>query len=504
VQDKDENAQSCSRRGFLAVAASFPAVRMPGGAAGQAQAGAGSTKLDSGALAQTTIPVSSTAVTRLHGPNPFSPYKKAISLEGNAKNGTGWATHAIDWTGAGSVAWQLESAGGEYALQVCYSSMLKSVPVQVSVADSSFTVSLRPTSGDLPEYNYERVDTDKRIRLKRGINTLKFGIAATNIPAGSLQIRSVELTPVKASKRLAADAAQARARRASTDWMADAVYGLFFHWTSQIAPREGPRRPYKDAVRDFNVEAFADMVAETGAGWVIFTANHAEPHCPAPIRAWEKLFPGQTTERDLIGEMADALNKRHIRLMLYFASHVLGRMGKVDSQQYIEAHKAVLTEVGERYGKRIAGYWFDGWYQTMETYPDVSPAQLYDAVKAGNPERLAAYNFWLFPVESAWQEYWAGEAFGLRPPLGRYIERGAGRGLQLHSAWILDATWTHSKLNTEMEPPRFKDEQLIDYVKACAAKKGTVTFNLGIFQDATIGPATLKQMQALRKAIRGR
>ena len=422
MQDKDENAQSCSRRGVLAVAASFPAVRMPGGAAGQAQAGAGSTILDSGALAQTTIPVSSTAVTRLHGPNPFSPYKKAISLEGNVKNGTGWATHAIDWTGAGSVAWQLESAGGEYALQVCYSSMLKSVPVQVSVADSSFTVSLRPTSGDLPEYNYERVDTGKRIRLKRGINTLKFGIAATNIPAG----------------------------------------------------------------------------------WVIFTANHAEPDCPAPIRAWEKLFPGQTTERDLIGEMADALNKRHIRLMLYFASHVLGRMGKVDSQQYIEAHKAVLTEVGERYGKRIAGYWFDGWYQTMETYPDVSPAQLYDAVKAGNPERLAAYNFWLFPVESARQEYWAGEAFGLRPPLGRYIERGAGRGLQLHSAWILDATWTHSKLNTEMEPPRFKDEQLIDYVKACAAKKGTVTFNLGIFQDATIGPATLKQMQALRKAIRGR
>ena len=36
--------------------------------------------------------------------------------------------------------------------------------------------------------------------------------------------------------------------------------------------------------------------------------------------------------------------------------------------------------------------------------------------------------------------------------LGRYIERGAGRGLQLHCAWILDATWTHSKLNTEMEP----------------------------------------------------
>ena len=85
MQDKDENAQFCSRRGFLAVAASFPAVLMPGGAAGQPRAGAGSTILDSGPLAQTTVPVSSTAVTRLHGPNPFSPYKQAISLEGNVK-----------------------------------------------------------------------------------------------------------------------------------------------------------------------------------------------------------------------------------------------------------------------------------------------------------------------------------------------------------------------------------------------------------------------------------
>jgi Tfp pilus assembly protein PilW len=52
-----------------------------------------------------------------------------------------------------------------------------------------------------------------------------------------------------------------------------------------------------------------------------------------------------------------------------------------------------------------------------------------------------------------------------------------------------------------MEPPRFKDEQLIDYVKACAAKKGAVTFNLGIFQDGDIGPATQKQMQALPSLV---
>jgi len=62
-----------------------------------------------------------------------------------------------------------------------------------------------------------------------------------------------------------------------------------------------------------------NMVRATGAGYVIFTVNHADPHCPAPIRSWEKYHSGWTTKRDLIGEIADALQARGIRLMLYFA-----------------------------------------------------------------------------------------------------------------------------------------------------------------------------------------
>jgi hypothetical protein len=80
VHDKDENAQSCSRRGFLGVAASFPAVLMPGGAAGQPQAGAGSTISDSGTLTQTA------------------------RLEVNVKNGTGRALQQSEGSNKASEA----------------------------------------------------------------------------------------------------------------------------------------------------------------------------------------------------------------------------------------------------------------------------------------------------------------------------------------------------------------------------------------------------------------
>jgi len=35
-------------------------------------------------------------------------------------------------------------------------------------------------------------------------------------------------------------------------------------------------------------------------------------------------FPGKTTKRDLIAEMAQALNAKGIKLMCYFPTHVIG------------------------------------------------------------------------------------------------------------------------------------------------------------------------------------
>jgi hypothetical protein len=55
-----------------------------------------------------------------------------------------------------------------------------------------------------------------------------------------------------------------------------------------------------------------------------------------------------------------------------------------------------------------------------------------------------------------------------------------------------------------MEPLRFSDESLIDFVKKNAENEAAVTINLGIYQDGSIGEAARRQMAALRQAIRGK
>ena len=66
--------------------------------------------------------------------------------------------------------------------------------------------------------------------------------------------------------------------------------------------------------------------------------------------------------------------------------------------------REMLTEIGYRYGKKVAGYWFDGWYQGAESYPDANFDSLDQFCKAGNPDRVVALNSWIYPSVSPWQD----------------------------------------------------------------------------------------------------
>ena len=428
-------------------------------------------------------------------------YPAQADLQGNVRF---WKeTGMMLWKGTGTAVWHLQvPKTGEYEVKISYASAVDRVHLSVG-AGVQVNAVLPSTSGVFLDdtLNFNRTMIANQIRLQAGEASLELQVQTDGLDE-RFRVRSIELTPVDSVPASARENKTAYDSRASTDWMVKAGYGVMFHWTSRSAPKKGPILPYQEAVKRFDVERFANMVRATGAGYVIFTVNHADPHCPAPIRSWEKYHPGWTTKRDLIREIADALQARGIRLMLYFASHVLGKMGETDSGTYLRAHQEILTEFGKRYGRKISGYWFDGWYQSLEQYPDIDPRELWSAVKAGNPDRVVAYNSWIYPVETDWQEYWAGEVGGpVRPASSRFSERGPAIGLQQHALWFLDAPWVHQKLESEMEPLRFKNEELIRYVEESMRHQGAVTLNVGIFQDGEIGTAAFEQLQALRTAV---
>src|SRR3546814_1392592 len=94
----------------------------------------------------------------------------------------------------------------------------------------------------------------------------------------------------------------------------------------------------------------------------------------------------------------------------------------------------VFCEFGNRYGTRVAGYWFDSWFQTTESYPNLPHEALFDAVKTGNPDRMVALNYWAFPIEVDWQDYWSGEITDLpaKPFKTRYIGSGDRKTTRLN------------------------------------------------------------------------
>ena len=81
---------------------------------------------------------------------------------------------------------------------------------------------------------------------------------------------------------------------------------------------------YNRAIESFDVVRFAESVASTRAGYVIFTVGqHWGKYC-APNSAYEKLLGVKngvwTSKRDLILEIGRELETRGIRLIIYMTA----------------------------------------------------------------------------------------------------------------------------------------------------------------------------------------
>jgi len=378
----------------------------------------------------------------------------------------------------------------------------------VSAAGQSASSTLRSAPGA-----WTRQALGGVLRLPKGPQTI---VLRAKPPDNSTEfaasVLSVELVRPAVRDRLHEAAV---AQRADTAWLQKAGYGLMSHWTSQSRPRRGDPKPYAQAARDFDVETLANQVQETGAGFFVLTTSHAQFYFPAPIQAIDRILPGRTTQRDLVADLADALAKRGIRLMLYY------HIGASSDPEWLEASgfwetdtrtvfghwTAIVSEVGERYGDRLAGWWFDD--GAINYYYRSAPWQrLTRAARAGLPRRLVGYNPWVLPSPTEFQDFCCGEGFGdpgaggLLPigGDGRYTA-GTYQGLQACATLITEGDWVHGRKDTEIGKPRWSAEPLATMLGEFAKFRNVPIFNLEIYQEGTVSPATVevfKQARGLR------
>ena len=293
-------------------------------------------------------------------------------------------------------------------------------------------------------------------------------------------------------------------------WLRGAKYGVFVHYLPGGAGWQG-------AVDSFDVESFASQMLDAGVDYVFFTLGQNHGYYCSPNATYETFTGYQPNQRcsrrDLPMELADALSRHHIRLMLYLPSRapqqdsqaMLGLsdvdQGKPAPQEFTRKWSAVIREWSKRYGTRISGWWFDGAYNTAG-WDDLSKEYNWttwaDACRAGNSNSLLAFNSGTDPKRaflslSKQENYTAGEQTDWKPTPQQFPPP---TGVQWHILSFLGPNWGQA------EAPRSSDTAMIDYIRAVNAQGGVVTMDVSVSTDGKVFAPHLNQLRAIKAALR--
>ena len=300
------------------------------------------------------------------------------------------------------------------------------------------------------------------------------------------------------------------AREKGREWFGSAKFGVFLHYL-------GRGDDWNDKVDSFDVKRFVDQIARTKAKYVVFTLGQNSGYYCSPNATYER-YAGykvgqRCSKRDLPMEIADALSKRGIRLMLYLPSRspqadkqAMAGLNDVHErqpapQEFTRKWSEVIREWSLRYGQKVSGWWFDGSYNRAG-WDDLTKPYNWntwaDACRAGNPKSILAFNpgadiSHAFNRLTDQQDYTAGEQnkFAATPESNPAPDR-----MQWHILSFLGSRWAAK------DGPANSDQYMIDYIKKVNAQGGIVTMDVNISYDGRIYEPHLKQLIEIGKAIR--
>lgn len=364
--------------------------------------------------------------------------------------------------------------------------------------------------------NWDKIYFSEKLLLDTGIHHLQLQMA--DLAEGEhpdLSVYSLELATEKALKK---KNATVESLRSKPKWLTGAKYGLFFHWNARSKPMSGIAKSYNDAAKDFDVTKFSLMVHETGADFIVFTTSWDLSTFPAPLKSLDNLLPGNTTSRDLIEDLAQALSKWNIKLVVYcnFRINKLGWkkedrliLGKVDSS--FSKLVTIYSEIGERYAKKIGGLWID---DGMGLYPHNAPFEtLSGVIKKHDKNMVVGYNSWIYPRFTDLQDFFGGEngitlkSAGINNPYlpsggSGYFTDGPQKGLKATFCGLLEpGDWTHTESEKVIPSPLLKAPELINIIKEGIMRKNVAIMNIRVYQDGTVSPETFNLLKELNKAV---
>ncbi len=129
--------------------------------------------------------------------------------------------------------------------------------------------------------------------------------------------------------------------------------------------------------------------------------------------------------------------------------------------------------------------------------------EISQAARTGNNQRVLAYNSWILPRVTEYQDYYAGEGLKEYSGLNEGIfPSGNYEGLMAHSCFPLEQRWGHIDWNTTIAKPKLSADELATKIQHAQKNRYPISINLEMYEDGSVSPESIKLLKEVRTIIR--
>ncbi len=338
-------------------------------------------------------------------------------------------------------------------------------------------------------------------------DTIKLKLKQAIVSGKSAAIMGIEVITVTHLPDYKRQFAEIRTPMEDAAWFQNAGFGIMFQWGSWGYPATGDRKqPWSRIYQEFDIEKFADKMKSFNPGYVIWSVSWRGSRFAAPLKSVEQIMGSKdfTMEYDFLGKLTDALTKRGIPVMFYYhpGSEEKEYWGKVwhgheDMAVWEDANAAIWTEIGERLGNKLSGWFVD---DGMVHYYPADFYRYMKALKAGNSKRLVAFNNWVFCNCSPLEDVTMGEVGPEGKIEGGRLASGKDKGLMPHTMTILDGPdWGVHRKDTKIKSIGNSLEKWQKRVDQAKRDKSPISLTILMYEDGTLGPDTEALFNQLKR-----
>ncbi len=247
----------------------------------------------------------------------------------------------------------------------------------------------------------------------------------------------------------------------------------------------------------FDAEAWATLIAESGARGFLITTKHHDGFCMYDTALTDYKVTNTPFGRDPIGELAEACHRRGIQLHFYYSLLDWHHPDyRANWPAYVRYYQGQVRELCTKYGE-LGGILFDGYWPRYEFVPETEHfrpggewdlAGTYDLIHSLQPQAMVVNNHHVLPLKGEDYQVWELDMPGENTVGFNTTEVGP----LSRAAWFnLNRGWAYYKGEQQVKAA----EQIIKQLSECMRRDAVYWLNVGPTPEGEILPEEAAELR---------